>query len=617
MPLQGGYVAKHCPVRAQNDTLQPAEPLPVSPILQRRFDRGIEFESDVVTELLTLHPEAVVIEGEDSGAREAATVQAMQAGAPVVLAGRLPSDATARRAGKPDVLLAAGGGGYHGVDIKHHRSMQAPAANPIPGRFSALDRPSLRDAAVDQDLAARKNKDDLLQLAHYQRMLQTAGFAADGACFGGIIGRERRVVWYDLDEQIWRTPSSTGKTKVRSTMDVYDFEFEFRLDIVAVAMRHQADPAVQPLVVPVRISECPTCPWLDYCNGILEAGHGDVSLLPRIGWPQWRIHRDHGVTDRAALAALDVHTAELIGDGVDLSLPLSLAAQLPAETPLAAIPAIRKRPKQLGLLEAAGMATLGELSGLCTTTATYSDAPMSSLATQIEMARAALGDAPVYRRRGVDAIQVPRGDVEVEVDMENMEEGVYLWGALVADPSGSLEQGYRPFAVWDPLTTQNESQNFLAFWRWLIELRDAARSSGRTFRAYCYHEPAENTQMRRIGRAAGIGADVDAFIDSQEWVDLRPVFERHLITGTGVGLKVVAPLAGFAWEVDDAGGQESMLRYDVAVGGATVKERAAAREWLLTYNRGDVEATAMLRDWLQKESASLPSITSLESRFRG
>jgi predicted RecB family nuclease len=40
-----------------------------------------------------------------------------------------------------------------------------------------------------------------------------------------------------------------------------------------------------------------------------------------------------------------------------------------------------------------------------------------------------------------------------------------------------------------------------------------------------------------------------------------------------------------------------MLRYEVAVG-TPGGERDAARKWLLTYNRGDVEATHELREWM-------------------
>src|SRR5215469_13769390 len=80
VPPQGGYVAKQCPVRAQWDLLRPCEPLPVSPVLERRFEAGRRFEAEVVAGLLPLHPDARVVAGEDRAGREAATVAAMTEG---------------------------------------------------------------------------------------------------------------------------------------------------------------------------------------------------------------------------------------------------------------------------------------------------------------------------------------------------------------------------------------------------------------------------------------------------------------------------------------------------------------------------------------------------------
>ena len=570
VPLQGGYIAKQCPVRIQNDMLYPAPPVSHTLDAQMRIDDGNAFEASVLVELqAAAGPTWVFIDGDvDRASAVEVTVAAMEAGAGLIFGGWLPADVAGRRTGKPDLLIRAGDG-YIPIDVKHHLTMDVDddgqvTVSPVPDPFTV---------EVRTGWARRKHRGDVLQLAHYRRMLEACGHASS-SMKAGIIGKERVVVWYDLDDRIWQTPAKSDgkKRKLRTSMEIYDFEFGFRLDIAATAQQAQASSGVGLLVEPVYSSECPECPWLDQCNLVLLAGSGDVSLLPGIGYAQWRIFQDLGIKDRAGVAALSYRTACLLNS---------------------------KAPPE-------GMVDLDPA------TAVFGAA--SFLPAAILNARAAVGELPVYRLPGRTGTGVPRADIELDVDMESTNEGVYLWGVLITDRAntGLVEPGYLPFISLEAVDPTVEAEVFNSFWRWMKDLRTRAGAAGVSVNAYCWYAGAENTMMRRIAAADPVlAAEVAAFIASPQWIDMNQVFKESWITGGSYGLKTVAPLAGHNWSVDDPGGGVSMVMHLQAGNGTLPDEaREEATQWLLDYNRGDVEATLRIREWLDQEGSSWPEVAA-------
>lgn len=222
-----------------------------------------------------------------------------------------------------------------------------------------------------------------------------------------------------------------------------------------------------------------------------------------------------------------------------------------------------------------------------------------------QIARAWREGIPVLARTGVEPAPELRADVEIDVDMEAyLDQGAYLWGAFDGTD-------YRAFATWDEVggaDTDAEEENFLAFWTWLQSKRAAAHAGGKSFRAYCYAAGGENHWLTASARRFDSvdEAEVRAFIASDEWVDVFTHVRRHLVGTEGLGLKVVAPVAGFTWDDDDVDGERSVaLRREARMGSAE------AREMLVRYNGDDCRATAAVRHFLSAGAPGAPRLSSL------
>ena len=136
--------------------------------------------------------------------------------------------------------------------------------------------------------------------------------------------------------------------------------------------------------------------------------------------------------------------------------------------------------------------------------------------------------------------------------------------------------------------------------------RDAAHAEGKTFAAYCYAAGGENHWLKSSAKRFDTVelAEVQAFIASDEWVDVFAHVRQHLVGTDGLGLKVLGPVVGFTWEDDDVDGEASVAlrrqaRRDDEAG-------AQARATLLQYNEDDCRATRAVREFLDAGAPGLP-----------
>ncbi|WP_295626490.1 ribonuclease H-like domain-containing protein [uncultured Corynebacterium sp.] len=544
--------------------------------------------------LAALEDPVVIEDGPDA---DLATLEAIAAGAPLIVGGVLrherPPGAKAfagiDEESRPDLLVNLGDG-YMPVLIAAHKLLEprrrrTEAARILPvarlGRQGVLGRTVRQGIVVDETRKLRHNAADAVRLGQAAALLHRIG--ASCGLVGGIGADPARIVVVEEGPRLTAYRSALRRARAaihaleRADAPGGDEQPAARVD--GVEWRLGEWP-----LAPRRIRECRGCRWRDACEEELRAAD-DISLL---------LPGNRGDEYRAA--------------------GISTIHQL-ARTPSAG------EHRYLALLSVSGE-------------------------------RAALR---------AEETTAPRADVEIDVDLEAYPgHGAYLWGAW------SPEDGYVPHVTWRPpgpegLGGDAEAENFARFWDWLMSRRAAAHADGLTFRAYCWAAEGENHWLRHSARRFGgrefVVADepariiavpevgeVEKFISSSEWVDLFRVTKRQLISPEGLGLKVVAPLAGFAWRDDDADGEASLTFYRQAVGigdgaedgagaagtagvaGASGAEGAeddrpgelaeAARAKLLRYNGDDCRSTAVVREWLDSGRAAreIPFVGELEDR---
>ena len=286
----------------------------------------------------------------------------------MIVDSRLPPDVEEWRSGAPD-LLVWDGDGYLPIDVKHHKTFDdgdglrvSDLADPTP---TTSEHHCLRAAGPQgRRSPARSLSGGCCNALGWPRRVRQAGSSARRVWSPGMsstrrCGRRRpnRTTRSASGARRWRHTTSSAGSGVTGRPT----------PIVIWPTRRWSCWCRCGSATAARVGGMPTAPW------DLEAGSGDASLLPGIGYRPWRQMRDLGVESRAEVAALDYPTARLGKAGVDLRKWLDLASDAPGGEAVADLNPRAK--KQVGLLEESGILTAdGVLTAIDSVTAGFDGA---------------------------------------------------------------------------------------------------------------------------------------------------------------------------------------------------------------------------------------------------
>ena len=543
------YAARSCPVKTHNlfrPGLERPDPRPTlfanrgGPEFVARILDRIAAGTGSVVDLRPLRDQPSQVQVE-------ATLAALDSRADVVIGGLLPRDEQGHRSGRPDLLVRESTGYLPGM-VKSQKLLD-PRRDDTPLVASPVDDLQRREVRQGFRYRWHWRYQNVLQLAHFHRMLSAMGVGATGTPWALAIGTDEvdgapgPAIWLDLSELA--VPPAGGtvepcETSV-SALQRYDDEFALRLRIAESAgLLAPDEPAVIP---PVVTGECNWCPWWEVCRPQLD----DDDLSLRISKSPLDSHEITALRRAGIVTVSDLASADL-------------EQLLPAYLP------------QVGhRLGAEDRLRLAQRRSVL------------------------LRDGVHLERTGEDAIDVPAAALEIDIDIEtSWDDRVYLWGFWVSDPATG-ELGYRHFSDFSALDAASEAALAVEALGWLRE-----RVSHGDALVYHYSD----YEVIRIARLAA-ATDHPVLAWAVEYartrfVDLFGIVRTNFFGTNGLGLKVVATHgAGFAWRDEDPGGLNSMHWFADAVGGATAELREQARTRVLEYNEDDVQATWQLRRWLR------------------
>ncbi len=279
--IRGGEVGM-CLTRIHHNRFTEAVGEP-SVAYERLANRGIAFEAEIIATILAGKRGTVAVINDHAGDPYQATATALEQRVDIVIGGRFRSP-DGSLVGAPDLLVLMDDG-YAPIEVKSHR-IHADSGAPV--ALAPLD--DLTRAVPEDDLRFRSwRKRDLLQVAHYRRILLTLGHASSRAV-GGVIGTDEPIActWVDLD------------TEDFPIMDEAIGWSDAAIDVI----EYGEDNPDTPLEAPWWRGECQSCEWELLCRAQLKAVD-DPTLISGITRETRDRLAELGITTGAAIAALD------------------------------------------------------------------------------------------------------------------------------------------------------------------------------------------------------------------------------------------------------------------------------------------------------------------------
>jgi predicted RecB family nuclease len=461
--------------------------------------------------------------------------------------GKSISDRTSR----PDVLFKTGLNQtgkplWVPVDIKSHEAIAENKSNTL--RVTELPSYNVTDS---QTITGRLLEKDALQLAHYVAHLRELGFS-DQSHYAGIIGKNyQSIVWTDLTQAIYGTGVNT-----QTAFAKYLVQFELAKEIITQSIIRAQNPANPPVSIAKRISGdfgCATCEFKSVCRDEMEAfdgGNGHVTLLSEV------------TAAKAEENFPDIDGIKDLATQTNLS-PFGMKAVIRAQTWM---------------------------------------------------------DRKVRLINPSEPLNLPVFDIEMDIDLENsqaalMESGIedipgrdsiYLYGFGIHDRLKNLSWESAEFGYYDNYSDSSESELIILQFMWdrIKTEINKAESQGKSIGVFHYSQHEISWWRKfaeRYSNVPGVPSlkEVEALI-SKYFIDLLKYTRKLAFPVTGYSIKTLAPLAGFYWSTDDAGGGNSLIKYQQAISESSDEAlKDESINWLRAYNQDDVKATFAVRNYIR------------------